>query len=119
SVVCHAIPLSHVVADRDIAGDVCVCALTVLQCVTSAPSSTRRWGGRLGGLSLQRFRGLGRLRLARDVDQPRIGPLNGSNVGENLAAIPAAFVAALFETLWWQATQFGSDLVAARAELVQ
>src|SRR3972149_4953696 len=70
----------------------------------------------LAGWVTWRAGGPGGRRLAREVEQPRVRPLNGGDVGQDLAAVPAVFVAPLLERLGRQRAQPGGGLRCGGAQ---
>src|SRR3989337_2895309 len=52
----------------------------------------------------------------RTADRPRVRPLKGRDVGQDLAAVPAVFVAPLLERLGRQRAQPGGGLRSGGAE---
>ena len=86
-----------------------------LALVVIVDAATRGAECGLCGALLRRFRRLRRLRLARHLDQAGIGPLDGGDVGEDLAAVPAALVAALLEAF----RRHGAELQTTSSPLVR
>src|SRR5262250_2558757 len=84
-----------------------VLALGHLALVVAFVAAFGRAGGRLVG---------GGRRRARDLDQPRVGPLDRRDVGEDLPPVPAVLVAALFEPLGWHGAHEAQHLVSALVE---